>query len=136
MSESKTRSKEITCIVCPNGCRISVAQGPSGELAFDGSTCDKGEEYATDEFLAPKRMLITTMRIQNGSLPVIPVRSRQPIPKERIFDAMDLVNRTTAAAPVSMGDVLVPDIFDTGIDIVASRDVATRESRTVPGEAR
>jgi CxxC motif-containing protein len=126
MSASKTRAKDLTCIVCPNGCRISVTQQPGGELVFDGSTCDKGEDYATDEFLAPKRMLITTMRITNGSLPVIPVRSRQPIPKERVFDAMDLVNQTAATAPVSMGDVLVPDVFGTGIDIIASRDVAER----------
>jgi CxxC motif-containing protein len=124
MSVSKTRAKDLTCIVCPNGWRILVTH------------CDKGEAYATDEFLAPKRMLITTMRITNGSLPVIPVRSRQPIPKERVFDAVDLVNQTAATAPVSMGDVLVPDVFGTGIDIIASRDVAEREPRTVPGGAR
>lgn len=126
MSDADLKQKEITCIICPNGCHVTVTQKPDGTLDIEGATCKRGVEYATDEFLSPTRMLITTMRIEDGELPVIPVRSAKPIPKGKIFDAMDKVNETQCKAPVKMGDVVIPNLLDTGIDVVVSRDMETK----------
>lgn len=119
-------TKEITCIICPNGCNITVTREADGSLSLEGAQCKRGEKYATAEFVNPTRMLITTMRVEGGELPVIPVRSREAIPKGKMFAAMDAVNATHATAPVTMGDVLIPDLLGTGIDVIASRDMKAR----------
>ncbi|MHA1731749.1 MAG: DUF1667 domain-containing protein [Promethearchaeota archaeon] len=126
MSEVDTKVKEVTCIVCPNGCRITVRETGDGSLEVEGAGCKRGVEYAQNEYRSPKRMLITTVRVDGGVLPVVPVRSREPIPKERVFDAMEVVNETRVVAPIKMGDVVIPDILGTGIDVVASRDMEAR----------
>ncbi len=86
-SEIPQGSKEIRCIVCPTGCLVHV-ENVNGELIIEGHSCKRGEEYAKEEFTAPKRILTTTMRVENGFLPLIPVRSHRAIPKERLKDTL------------------------------------------------
>ena len=61
--------KDIRCIICPTGCLVHV-ENVNGELIIEGHSCKRGEEYARDEFVAPKRILTTTMRVENGILPL------------------------------------------------------------------
>ena len=124
MSEPQT--KEITCIICPNGCHIQVSENESGELDIQGATCKRGIEYAGNEYRDPKRMLLTTVRIEGGILPVLPVRSTVPIPKGRVFEAVQFVSGVAAKAPVKMGDVIVEDLFGLGVDVIASRDMEAK----------
>jgi len=119
-------TKEITCIICPNGCHIQVSETEDGELDIQGATCKRGIEYAGQEFREPKRMLLTTVRIENGILPVLPVRSNVPIPKEKIFEAVQYVSGVAAQAPIKMGDVIVADLFGLGVDVIASRDMEAK----------
>ena len=113
----------ITCIICPNGCQITVSETPGGPLEIIGSTCKRGTEYAGQEYRDPKRMLITTMRVDGGTLPVVPVRSNKELPKERIFDAVEHVSHITLRAPIKMGTVVVPNLLNLGVDVIASRDM-------------
>ncbi len=114
--------KTLTCIVCPQGCPIDVWED-EGEIKVSGNTCKRGYEYALEEFKAPKRILTTTIRVKNGILPVIPVRSDIPIPKEKLFDSMKIINKTIAEAPIKMGDILINDILNLDINIISSRDL-------------
>lgn len=114
--------KTITCIVCPQGCQIEIWE-EEGEIKLSGHTCERGYEYALEEYKAPKRILTTTMRIKNGILPVIPVRSSIPVPKGKLFECMTIINKKKLEAPVIMGDVLIKNILDLNIDIIASRDL-------------
>lgn len=118
--------KEITCIICPNGCRSTVTEADGGDLDIVGATCKRGFKYAGQEYRAPKRMLITTMRIEGGILPVLPVRSNRDIPKERIFDAVQYISSIATKAPVKMGDVLVENLIGLGVDLIASRDIEAK----------
>ncbi|MFX0139937.1 MAG: DUF1667 domain-containing protein, partial [Candidatus Hodarchaeota archaeon] len=71
----------------------------------------------------PKRILTSTMRVKNGILPIIPVRSNVAIPKEKLFDSMSVINKTVIKAPIKMGDILINDILGLNIHIIASRDL-------------
>ncbi|MHA1379819.1 MAG: DUF1667 domain-containing protein [Candidatus Helarchaeota archaeon] len=117
-----SNKKMITCIVCPSGCQMEVWE-EEGEIKVTGNSCKRGYEYALEEYKAPKRILTTTIRVKNGILPVIPVRSNVPILKEKLFDSMAVVNKTITEAPIKMGDVLIKKILGLEVDIIASRDL-------------
>jgi CxxC motif-containing protein len=113
----------ITCIICPNGCQITVVERPGSPPQIEGSTCKRGMEYAGQEHREPKRMLITTMRVDGGTLAVIPVRSNKELPKQRIFEAVEHVSHIALRAPIKMGAVVVPNLLNLGVDVIASRDI-------------
>jgi CxxC motif-containing protein len=116
--------REIVCIVCPTGCRIRVS-GPDGQhLEVSGNECRRGEEYALKEITDPRRTLITTVRIEHGSLRRLPVRTNREIPKKSMFACMEVINRVRIEAPVEIGQVIIPDILCTGADVVATRSMA------------
>lgn len=114
----------FTCIICPNSCRLAVWKDEqSNEIHVIGHTCKRGIEYGKNEFSNPVRMVITTMRIEHVILPVIPVRSNNEVPKGKLFDVIGEISKTKCVAPVKMGQVLIPNVLGTGVDIIASRDM-------------
>jgi CxxC motif-containing protein len=88
-----------------------------------GFTCTRGQEYAKHEVTAPKRVLTTTIRISGGFLPLLPVVSKTPLPKERIVECARYLANSTVKAPVSEGDVVCKDILGLGVDMIATRDI-------------
>lgn len=113
----------IRCIVCPTGCEIEVKEMPDGEVTFEGYTCNRGLEYAKQEFFAPKRVLTTTIRVRNGLLPLIPVRVDKPILKEKLDEAFQEIALTEVDAPIKMGDILIEHVAGENCNIIASRDL-------------
>ncbi len=123
-AQEEIEKKEIICTICPNSCRLKVWKDPkTREIMIEGFKCTRGKDFGIQEFVAPTRMLITTMRIVGGIYPVIPVRSEGELPKEKIFDAIQYVNDQVCWAPVEMGDVLIKNIAGTGINVIASRNM-------------
>ncbi|MHA1129396.1 MAG: DUF1667 domain-containing protein [Candidatus Helarchaeota archaeon] len=118
-------TKTITCIGCPRGCQIQVTK-IGEEFKVEGNECKRGEKYAIEEFTAPKRVLTTTLQVINGILPLIPVRSDKPLPKDRLFDCMDYLCQIKVPAPIKMGSILVEHILDLNANIIASRDLEKR----------
>ncbi|MFX0000557.1 MAG: DUF1667 domain-containing protein [Candidatus Hodarchaeota archaeon] len=114
--------KDIRCIICPTGCLVHV-ENVNGELIIQGHSCTRGEEYAREEFVSPRRILTTTMRVENGFLPLIPVRSDKPIPKDKLEDSLKEIARVEIKAPIKMGDILIENILELNINIIASRDL-------------
>jgi len=113
--------KIFTCIICPVGCEICVT-GINGTIEkIEGNECKRGITYATDEFLNPKRILTTTVRLEGAKLPVVSVRSDKPLPKDKIFDCMAILKKTKVKAPVAMGQVVVENILETGANIIITR---------------
>ena len=116
--------REMVCVSCPMGCAITVELDDNNEvISVTGNTCPRGDKYARQECTHPERMLTSTVKVEGGRLPVVPVKSASPIPKEMLFDAMKEVNKVTLKAPVTFGDVAVKDILGTGIDIVVTNEV-------------
>ncbi len=124
MSESELPEgrKDIRCIVCPTGCLVHV-ENINGELIIEGHSCKRGEDYARDEFIAPKRILTTTMRVENGFLPLVPVRTDKPIPKEKLQETLKEIAKRKIKAPIKMGDVLIKNVIGLEVNIIASRDL-------------
>ena len=112
--------KKIICIGCPMGCEINVKTQDGKITDISGYTCRKGEEYARTEAVDPRRTLTTTMRLSGGKDMLIPVKSDKPIKKDMMFACMKVINAAEAKAPVKIGDVLITNILDSGIDIVAT----------------
>ena len=115
-------SKDIRCIICPTGCLVHV-ENVNGELIIEGHSCKRGEEYAREEFVAPKRILTTTMQVENGFLPLVPVRSEMPLPKDRLEEILQEIGKVKIKAPIKMGDILIKNILGLNINIIASRDL-------------
>ena len=115
--------REMVCVSCPMGCAITVELDDNNEvISVTGNTCPRGDKYARQECTHPERMLTSTVKVEGGRLPVVPVKSASPIPKEMLFDAMKEVNKVTLKEPVTFGDVEVKDILGTGIDIVVTNE--------------
>ena len=116
------RKKEVVCIICPLSCRITVYEDENG-LRIEGNKCPKGEEYAANEIMDPKRVVATSVKVLNGNYPLVSVRTDRPISKKLIFDLMKLLKGITVEAPVRIEDVIVENILDTGADVIATRNV-------------
>jgi len=115
--------KKFICIICPNGCEIEAEFDEKGIQRLEGNTCEKGEEYVRKEIFSPERGLATSVRVENGSLPLVSVKTSKPIPKERIMDVMEEVAKLNVPAPVKVGDILLEDILGIGADLVATKNI-------------
>ena len=120
--------RELICVTCPRGCRITVEMEDEKIIRILGNTCERGEKYAESEIKDPRRMFASTVRIRNGVHPVLPVTVTQPFPKDRLKDLSAELRKTEVTAPVRMGDVIVKNVLGTGIDVIASRDMETVRS--------
>jgi len=114
--------KNLVCIVCPIGCRLK-ATGPVDDLKVSGNTCPKGIIYAHDEITNPVRMVCTTVKINGGIHNVIPVKTDKPIPDKYKLEVVKAVNNIVLTSPVKMGDIVISDLFGTGVNIVTERDM-------------
>lgn len=112
--------KTLTCIVCPRGCTL-CADMDGGIVTVTGHGCNRGVTYAQSECIHPTRTITSTVRVTNRTDTMASVKTAAPIPKEHIGDAMEIIRRTTVLAPISVGDVIIPDLFGTAL--VATGDV-------------
>ena len=112
-------TKELVCICCPMGCRMTVELDGEKVVSVTGNTCKRGSAYAVSEMTAPVRMVTTTVRTADGVS--IPAKTKDPVPKDRIFDCVSEIKRAQVSLPVHVGDVIVSGVAGTGIDVVAAR---------------
>jgi len=114
--------KNLICIVCPIGCRLKVTGTPD-DLRVSGHKCEKGVPYAHDEIINPQRMICTTAKISGGIHGVVPVKTDRPIPDKYKLEVVNAVKKIELKSPVKMGDVIISNLFGTGVNIVAERDM-------------
>ena len=112
----------ILCVTCPKGCSLAVTR--EGDTVVEVKPgCKRGHEYARRELVDPRRMVATSVRIKNGVHPLLPVYTSAPFPKPRIMELQLKLRKVETQAPVKMGAVIIRNILDSGIDIIASRDM-------------
>lgn len=112
--------KEIICICCPNGCYLKIDMNNN---KVSGNKCQRGIEYGINELTHPVRVITSTAKVINGSLPVVPVKTYGTIPKELNFKCIEEINKITVKAPIKVGDVIIKNVLDTGVDIVATKNI-------------
>lgn len=110
--------KEIICIVCAKGCRALVCEDDEG-IKVKGPLCKNGQAYVRREFRDPRRVLTTTIAIEGQSCGRIAVRTKGPIPKDKMMDCVRYLKKHKAKPPLSIGQVIVEDILGTGESVVA-----------------
>lgn len=114
--------KEYICIICPVSCDLSLTDD-NGDLSVSGNTCKRGEIYAKNEYTKPVRMITTTVAISDSVHPLIPVISTDMVPKEKLKECINLLYNLQLQAPIKEGDIIVKNILDTGVDIIAAKSV-------------
>ncbi len=115
--------KRMTCILCPNGCKLKVEMSNNEILSLTGSKCPKGETFANQEINDPHRNIATSVLVKGGEMPLASVRLTAPIPKARIFDVMKEIRKAEYDAPVTSGQILSKNILNLGADVICTKQV-------------
>ena len=127
-TSAKVEKIPLTCIICPMGCSMEVevetdADGHKKVLSVKDNGCKRGEQYASKELQNPTRTLTSTIKVNGGILPVVPVKTSGEVPKNMLLQCMEVVRRAPSKPPVKRGDILLYDILGTGINVIACADV-------------
>lgn len=129
MSTNATETLQFNCTTCPSECLLTVkvvrdANGAVVEVrSVTGNSCPRGDKFARQELTCPMRVLATTVAVSGGDEALLPVRTAEAIPLALHAQAMDLIRGLVVNAPIHMGDVILPNLLDTNIDLVASMDI-------------
>ena len=118
--------KEVTmcCTTCPSGCALKVMIDNNEVVSVEGNNCPRGEKFAHKEWINPERMLTSTVyAVINGKELLIPVKSKEPIPRKIMTEAMKEIQEIEVNAPVKMGDVIKENLAGSGVELVACKTV-------------
>lgn len=113
--------KEMVCITCPNSCRMTV-ELLDGKWVVEGNRCPRGQKFAEEEMVCPKRTFSTTVRTAWKEVPVIPVRVSEEVPKEKIFEIMKEINHFTVRECIGRNEVLIPHVLGLDADVIVASD--------------
>ena len=109
--------KEFICIVCPRGCHVHVDE----QMNITGNKCKRGIDYVMSELNEPKRILTTTVRTIFSDQPRISVKTDQPIPKDKLYDVMNILAEVTIDQPMNIGEILIENVLETGSNIILTK---------------
>ncbi len=115
--------RNLTCIGCPMGCPLTVVMNGNEVVSVTGNTCKRGDIYARKEVTNPTRIVTSTVRVSGGSIDMVSVKTKEDIPKEKIFDCVKALKEIEVSAPVHIGEVVLENVAGTGVDIVATKNV-------------
>lgn len=118
-------TRELTCIGCPMGCPLTVELNQKEVVSVTGNTCKRGEVYAKKEVTNPTRIVTSSVMVEGGNLAAVSVKTKEDIPKEKIFDCMKALKGVKVQDPVHIGDVIVKNVADTGVDMVATKNITS-----------
>lgn len=116
-------TEEMICITCPMGCTLQVTHDGDTLIHVDGNTCKRGVAYVESELTDPRRMVATTVRVKDGLHPLVPVYTESAFPKPQIISLLQKIRELQVEAPVKADQVILENALDTGINVIASRDM-------------
>ena len=111
--------KELTCIVCPRGCRLKV----DDNMVVTGNSCQRGEKYAINELTNPTRTITSSIRVNNRPYILVSVKTDKPVPKDKMFDVMKEIDKLSIDAPTRIGQVVLTNVLGTDANIVITKDI-------------
>jgi CxxC motif-containing protein len=114
--------KKVVCIICPNGCLLEIDK-QDGEFIVMGNMCQRGREFGINEIINPKRSICSTVRTSYKSIPRLPVRTDGEIPFNLVFNTMKEINEINLDHPVHSGEIIIENILETGVNIIATSDM-------------
>ena len=129
MSDNVIETLQFNCTTCPSECLLTVEVERDADVhvaevrSVTGNSCPRGDKFAHQELTCPMRVLTTTVAVSGGDEALLPVRTAEAIPLALHAQAMDLIRGLVVEAPIHMGDVILPNLLDTTINLVASMDI-------------
>lgn len=114
--------RKITCIVCPNSCELEITE-ENEDYIVKGNMCPRGEKFAINEVKNPKRTVCSTVKTIFENKSRLPVRTNGEIPKAYVGELMKVLSRVIITEPVAINDVIIKNVLDTGIDIIATSNL-------------
>ena len=129
MSTNAIETLKFNCTTCPSECLLTVEVECDANSAVvevrsvTGNSCPRGDKFAHQEFTCPMRVLTTTIAVSGGDEALLPVRTAEAIPLELHAQAMALIRGLVVNAPIRMGDIMLEDLLDTNINLIASMDI-------------
>lgn len=115
--------KNLTCINCPMGCALTVEMNGDEVISVSGNTCSRGDAYARKEVTDPTRIVTSTVRVAGGKSDMVSVKTREDVPKGKIFECVKELQGVQVQAPIHIGDVIIANIADTGVAVVATKNI-------------
>lgn len=115
--------RKLICIGCPKGCHLDVEMNGENVVSVKGNTCPIGKTYGEKECTNPTRMITSTLKLKDGTIDMVPVKTSSDVPKGKIFDIVKSLKGCIVEAPVKVGQVLAENVGGTGVDIVATRTI-------------
>ena len=129
MSINEIETLQFNCTTCPSECLLTVeVERDSNDALMEvrsvtGNNCPRGNTFAHQELTCPMRVLTTTVAVSGGDEALLPVRTAEAIPLELHAQAMDLIRGVVVDSPIRMGDVVLENLLDTNINLIASMDI-------------
>ena len=118
---------ELTCIVCPIGCRLRVERLQEDQIKVTGNRCKRGIDYAEEEFRDPRRVVTGTCAIRDGDYSRLPVRSSASVPVDAVPAFLNAMYELRLAAPIRAGEEIAADLAGTGIGLIATMSIRKEE---------
>jgi CxxC motif-containing protein len=122
------KQHEIQCVLCPVSCVAHVKVDKAGIISITNLECHRGERYVTQELRAPLRDVFTTIPITGATISRLPVRTSHPVPKHEVMNCMRALAKLQIKAPVLIGTVVVHNLLNLGIDVIATRTLLVNNS--------
>ena len=113
--------KELICITCPKGCHLKIDE--ENDYAVTGNACPRGAEYGKNELKNPKRVITSTVKTNSAEYCRCPVKTNGAIPKDKMFEIMEMLDDVELNTPIRTGDIVIKNLFDTGVDIVTCKEI-------------
>ena len=111
--------KELTCIVCPRGCRLKV----DDNMEVTGNTCPRGKIYAINELTHPTRTITSSVRVSNRHYTLVSVKTDKPVPKDKMFEVMKEIDKISVEAPTRIGQIVLANVLGTDSNVVITKDI-------------
>lgn len=115
------KERNLTCIGCPMGCQLAVSMEQEEVIKVTGNNCKRGAIYGKKEVTNPTRIVTTTVPVLGGNMAVVSVKTKEDIPKGKIFECIKALKNVKIQAPVHIGDVILTDVAGTGVDVIATK---------------
>ena len=115
--------RNLICINCPMGCPLTVTLENGEVTNVEGNTCPRGAAYGKKEVTNPTRIVTSICKVEGGNLAAVSCKTKEDIPKGKIFDILAEIKPVIVKAPVKIGDVIIPNVAGTGVDVVATKNI-------------
>lgn len=116
-------TRDLICIGCPLGCPLTVTVQSGEVTSVTGNTCPRGDAYARKEVTNPTRIVTSTVCVDGGVSAMVSCKTASDIPKSKIFEVTEALKSVRAKAPIAIGDVLLANVADTGVNVIATKNI-------------